>query len=218
MDKKLLNQQSQQWESSFSSKPEMFGLDPSYSAQKALEIFKKNNIKNIIELGSGLGRDTIYFAKNNIKVHALDFSPSAINKINEKSSSLGLDKLITTEVFDVRKDFTFVKKDFDACYSHMLYCMALTLDELEILNKKINNILKENGLNIYTVRNTSDGDFKKGLHITEDLYEMNGFIVHFFSDEKIKKLLNGYKNLEIIRFEEGNFPRKLSMVINKKTS
>ena len=35
---------------------------------------------------------------------------------------------------------------------------------------------------------------------------------------KIKKLLNGYKNLEIIRFEEGNFPRKLSMVINKKTS
>jgi len=96
--------------------------------------------------------------------------------------------------------------------------MALTLDELEILNKKINNILKEGGLNIYTVRNTSDGDFKKGLHIAEDLYEMNGFIVHFFSDEKIKKLLNGYKNLEIIRFEEGNFPRKLSMVINKKTS
>ena len=129
-----------------------------------------------------------------------------------------MDKLITTEVFDVRKDFTFVKKDFDACYSHMLYCMALTLDELEILNKKINHILKEGGLNIYTVRNTSDGDFKKGLHIAEDLYEMNGFIVHFFSDEKIKKLLNGYKNLEIIRFEEGNFPRKLSMVINKKTS
>ena len=123
----------------------MFGLDPSYSAQKALEIFKINNIKSIIELGSGLGRDTIYFAKNNIKVHALDFSPTAINKINEKSSSLGLDKLITTEVFDVRKDFTFVKKDFDACYSHMLYCMALTFDELEILNKKINEYLKKVG-------------------------------------------------------------------------
>ena len=40
MDKKVLNQQSQHWESSFSSKPEMFGLEPSYSAQKALEIFK----------------------------------------------------------------------------------------------------------------------------------------------------------------------------------
>jgi len=83
----------------------------------------------------------------------------------------------------------------------MLYCMALTLNELETLNYKINLKLKEDGINIYTVRNTLDGDFQKGSHIGEDLYEMNGFIVHFFSDEKVKKLLNGYRNLEIIRFE-----------------
>ena len=121
-------------------------------------------------------------------------------------------------MFDIRKEFTFIEKNFDGCYSHMLYCMALTLNELEALNYKINLKLKEDGINIYTVRNTSDGDFQKGSHIGEDLYEMNGFIVHFFSDEKIKKLLNGYKNLEIIRFDEGNFPRRLSMVINQKTS
>ena len=218
MDKKLLNQQSQHWENNFSSKPEMFGFEPSFSAKKSLEIFKRHNVKNILELGAGLGRDTIYFAKNNIKVHVLDFSLSAVNKINEKSLSLGLDKLITTEIFDVRKDFNFTEKDFDGCYSHMLYCMALTSDELEKLNNNINHKLKKSGINIYTVRNTSDGDFQKGSHIGEDLYEMNGFIVHFFSDEKIKKLLNGYKNLDIIKFDEGNFPRRLSMVINQKTN
>ena len=218
MDKKLLNQQSQHWESNFSSKPEMFGLDPSYSAKKSLEIFKKHNIKNILELGAGLGRDTIYFAKNNIKVYALDFSPCAIDTIIKKSKKLGLDKLITAEVFDIRKDFSFIEKNFDCCYSHMLYCMALTESDLEELNKKIHLKLKGNGINIYTVRNTSDGDFKKGSHLGENLYEMNGFIVHFFSDEKIKKLLNGYKNLDIIKFDEGNFPRRLSMVINQKTS
>ena len=196
----------------------MFGLEPSYSAKKSLEIFKKNNIKNILELGAGLGRDTFYFAKNNIKVYALDFSPSAIDAIIKKSKKLGLDKLITTEVFDIRKDFSFIKKNFDGCYSHMLYCMALTESDLELLNKKISLQLKEGGINIYTVRNTLDGDFQKGLHIGEDLYEMNGFIVHFFSDEKIKKLLNGYRNIDIIRFEEGNFPRRLSMVINQKTT
>ena len=32
------------------------------------------------------------------------------------------------------------------------------------------------------------------------------------------KQLHGYKNLNIIKFEEGNFPRRLSMVINQKTS
>ena len=196
----------------------MFGFEPSYSAKKSLEIFKKYNIKSILELGAGLGRDTIYFARNNIKVYALDFSPCAIETINNRSKKLSLDKLITAEVFDVRKDFGFIEKNFDGCYSHMLYCMALTFKELGALNYKINLKLKVDGINIYTVRNDSDGDFQKGLHIGEDLYEMNGFIVHFFSDKKIKKLLNGYKNIDIIRFEEGNFPRRLSMVINQKTS
>ena len=78
MDQKKLDQQFQHWEASLSNKPEMFGLEPSYPAQKALEIFKKNNINYIVELGAGLGRDTIFFAKNGIKVHALDYSFSAI--------------------------------------------------------------------------------------------------------------------------------------------
>ena len=45
---------------------------------------------------------------------------------------------------------------------------------------------------------------------------MNGYIVHYFSDEKIKKLVKGFKNLGIDHFDEGDFPRKLSLVINQK--
>jgi len=78
LDQKKLDQQSQHWESSFSNKPEMFGLSPSIAAVKALKKFKEENITNIIELGAGLGRDTIYFAQNSIHVEALDYSPSAI--------------------------------------------------------------------------------------------------------------------------------------------
>ncbi|MDC0043719.1 hypothetical protein OAJ03_02330 [Candidatus Pelagibacter sp.] len=63
MDQKKLDQQSQHWEKNFSNKPEMFGLEPSYSAKIALEFFKKNNIRNIIELGAGLGRDCIFLVR-----------------------------------------------------------------------------------------------------------------------------------------------------------
>ena len=89
MDQNELDQQSQHWEKNFSNKPEMFGLEPSLSAKKSLEIFKKNKIKNILELGAGLGRDTIFFAQNSIQVHALDYSPSGIKVIKEKSNLLG---------------------------------------------------------------------------------------------------------------------------------
>ena len=194
----------------------MFGLEPSIPAKKSLELFKKQNITKIIELGPGLGRDTIFFAQNLIHVNALDYSPSGIKVINKKAEKQNLSNLISTKIFDVRKKLPFENNSVEACFSHMLYCMALTNIELENLNNEICRVLKPNGINIYTVRHTNDGDYKKGIHIGEDLYENDGFIVHYFSKDKINSLLKGFKNLEIENFEEGNFPRKLFIVYNKK--
>ena len=217
MDTKVLNQQSQHWEKNFSSKPEMFGLEPSLPAKKSLKFFQEKKINKIVELGAGLGRDTIFFAKNSIHVNALDYSGSGIKIINEKAEKQNLSKYISTKIFDVRKKLPFEDNSIEACFSHMLYCMALTLNELENLNNEIYRILKPNGINIYTVRHTNDGDYKKGIHRGEDLYENDGFIVHFFSKEKVNSLLNGFKNLKFENFEEGKFPRRLFFICNKKS-
>ena len=216
MDKKILDQQSQYWEKNFSSKPEMFGLEPSIPAKKSLELFKKQNITKIIELGAGLGRDTIFFAQNSIHVKALDYSLSGIKAINKKAEKLNLSNFISTKIFDVREKLPFEDNSIEACFSHMLYCMALANNDLENLNQEIHRILKPKGINIYTVRHTNDGDFKKGIHRGEDLYENDGFIVHFFSKDKVKSLLKGFENISIDEFEEGGFPRKLYFVVNKK--
>ena len=216
MDTKVLNQQSQHWEKNFSSKPEMFGLEPSLPAKKSLKFFQEKKINKIVELGAGLGRDTIFFAKNSIHVNALDYSGSGIKIINEKAEKQNLSKYISTKIFDVRKKLPFEDNSIEACFSHMLYCMALTLNDLENLNNEIYRILKPNGINIYTVRHTNDGDYKKGIHRGEDLYENDGFIVHFFSKEKVKSYLHGFQNVTIENFEEGKFPRKLYFVCNKK--
>ncbi len=216
MDKEILNQQSQHWEENFSNKPEMFGLEPSIPAKKSLKLFQNQNISKIIELGAGLGRDTIYFAKNSIHVVALDYSQSGIEAINQKAKKNSLSNFITTNFFDVRKKLPFEDNSVEACYSHMLYCMALTTSELENLNNEIYRVLKPNGINIYTVRHTKDGDYKNGIHRGEDLYEKDGFIVHFFSEKKVKSLLKRFKNISIDLFEEGSFPRKLFLVCNKK--
>ena len=216
MDQKKLNQQSQHWENNFSSKPEMFGLDPSLSAKKALKLFQEKNIKSVIELGAGLGRDTIFFGKNLIHTIALDYSPSGIKVIDQKIKKANLSKYISSKLFDVREKLPFEDNSIDACYSHMLYCMALTIDDLQKLNKEIHRILKPGGINIYTVRHTNDGDFQNGNHIGEDLYENDGFIVHYFSEEKVNSLLNGFKNISLEKFEEGTFPRKLFFIVNEK--
>jgi SAM-dependent methyltransferase len=216
LDQKILNQQSQHWEKNFSNKPEMFGLTSSLSAKKALELFQKKKIDKIVEIGAGLGRDTIFFAKNSIHTTALDYSPSGIKIINQKTNKDNLSNYISTKLFDVREKLPFEDNSIEACYSHMLYCMALTTNDLEKLNNEILRILKPGGINIYTVRHTNDGDFQKGIHRGEELYENDGFIVHYFSEEKVNSLLNGFKNISLEKFEEGTFPRKLFFVVNEK--
>ena len=216
MDQKKLDQQSQHWENEFSSKPEMFGLTPSLSAEKALKIFQDRKISKIIELGAGLGRDSVLFAKNSIQTLAMDYSKSGIEIINQKTKKNNLSEFLSTKIFDIRKKLPFKDNSVDACFSHMLYCMALSNNELLSLNNEICRILKPKGINIYTARNTNDADYKQGIHRGEDLYENQGFIVHFFSKDKIENLTSGFKNIRIDEFEEGSFPRKLYFVVNRK--
>jgi SAM-dependent methyltransferase len=149
-------------------------------------------------------------------VQALDYSKIAIESITNKAEKLNLTELIKPKFFDVRKKLPFEDNSIEGCFSHMLYCMALSNFDLENLNNEICRILKPGGINIYTTRHTDDGDYKNGIHIGEDLYENDGFIVHFFSKEKVNQLSKGFEVLNIEKFEEGNFPRKLFLVKNKK--
>ena len=216
MDKKILDKQAQHWENIFITRPETFGVTPSAAAIKAAETFNKEGITNILELGAGQGRDALFFAQKGFHIQVLDYSQTGVDKIIKKAKTLGVDKLITGKIHDVRNPFPFTNEKFGGCFSHMLYCMALTTKELQFLSDEILRVLKNGGVNIYTVRHNGDADYKNGIHRGEDLYENDGFIVHFFSKEKVKQLSNGFDIVNIENFEEGEFPRKLFRVTLKK--
>ena len=216
LDKKILDKQTLHWEKYYISNPETFGVSPSAAAIKAAETFNKEGITNILELGAGQGRDALFFAQEGFHIQVLDYSQTGIDNIIKKAKTLGVDKLITGKIHDVRDPFPFTDEKFGGCFSHMLYCMALTTKELKFLSDEIHRVLKNGGVNIYTVRHTGDGDYKNGIHRGEDLYENDGFIVHFFSKEKVKQLSNGFDIVNIENFEEGEFPKKLFRVTLKK--
>jgi SAM-dependent methyltransferase len=212
----VLNNQHRHWENILSNKPDMFGTEPSDPAQKAAELFKKEGRVKILELGGGQGRDTIFFAQNGFQVTVLDYCESGIEAITQKSKGLGVSKSITAACHDARKPLPFDDETFDACYSHMLYCMALTTAELEFLSDEIRRVLKLNGLNIYTVRNTKDPHFQTGIHQGEEIYEIGGFVIHFFSREKVEHLAKGFEIVSVVEFEEGGLPKRLFRVTLRK--
>lgn len=215
--KEILDKQQPHWEKVFSNTGSKFGDEPSYPARKAAAIFEKEGKRKILELGAGQGRDTFYFASKGFSVHSLDYTESGPEGIKEKAGCMGLSASITALGHDVRDPLPFEDESFDACYSHMLYCMALTTGELESLCSEIKRVLRPGGITIYTARHTRDAHYGTGIHRGEDMYEIaGGFIVHFFSREKVERLAKGYESFEIEEFEEGELPRKLYMVTMRK--
>ncbi len=212
----ILNAQHQRWDETFSAKPDMFGLDPSEPAVKAAEQFEQEGKQKILELGSGQGRDTLFFARSGFQVTVADYSQAAVETIVSKAQSAGLSHQVAAVRQDVREQLAFPDESFDACYSHMLFCMALTTPELERLSREVWRVLRPGGLNVYTVRHTGDAHSGTGVHRGEDLWEVGGFIVHFFNREKVVHLAKDFEIVSVDEFEEGGLPRKLWRVTLRK--
>jgi SAM-dependent methyltransferase len=196
--KQAIDAQRQHWEKIYAEEPDFFGEGPSYAAKISVKVFEKENKLRILELGAGQGRDSLFFVRKGFKVQAIDYSENAVQEINQKANSMNMSESLLAVQHDIRKPLPFADESFDACYCHMLYCMALCTSELETLFQEVRRVLKPNGLSIYTVRHTGDAHYGKGVHRGEDMYEVGGFIVHFFNKKKIEHLAKGY-DIEIGR-------------------
>jgi SAM-dependent methyltransferase len=210
--------QESHWERTYAGDEAFFGEEPSGFARAALELFRAEGIHGVIELGSGQGRDALFFAENGLGVTALDYSETAVAQLNEKARAAGLSSLVAARLHDLRTPLPYPDNSFDACYSHMLLCMELTSDEITFLLGEIRRVLRFGGLNLYSVRSTFDKHYRAGTRLREDTYDVGGFVVQFFSEDKIRRFAGGYDVVEISRMEEGSLPRDLFAVALRKSA
>jgi SAM-dependent methyltransferase len=213
---KFRPEQKKLWDEVFSKNSAFFGEEPSAFAQRSLELFQKEDARLILELGCGQGRDTFLFAQQGFEVTCVDYSETAISAVKEKAQESSLTDKIHSQTHNLKEAMPFLDNSFDACFSHMLLCMQLSTAEIGFVLRETHRVLKPGGLAIYSVRNNFDKHYRAGTHLGEDIYEIGGFVIHFFTEEKIKKLAKGYNILGINRIEEGSLPRDLFVVTLRK--
>jgi SAM-dependent methyltransferase len=210
------DEQRQHWSATFAAHPDMYGDEPSDAAVAAAGELAAADVETVLELGAGQGRDTLYLAHRGFHVHALDYAFEGIEVIEAKADTEGLGDRVTVGLHDVRQLLPFADATFDASYSHMLLCMALTTPELERLVGDVRRVLRPGGHVVYTVRTTDDAHYGTGIERGDDMYEHGGFVVHFFDHTLIERLADGFVLVDVSDFTEGELPRRLARVTMRR--
>jgi SAM-dependent methyltransferase len=209
-DRSIGDSQKEHWRRTFADNPDMYGARPSEAGTYAIETFAREGIRDLLELGAGQGRDTLAFLSAGFRVTALDYEDDSLRALARTADDLSVVQ------HDARDLLPFSDAAFDAVYSHMLFNMALTTRELERLARQVHRVLRPRGLHVYTVRHIGDAHFDAGVPHGDGMFESGGFVVHFFDRPLVERLATGFSTPEVVEFEEGDLPRKLWRVTQRK--
>lgn len=178
------------WDKIYEKDASFFGENPSDFAVYCYDIMK-DRTKTILELGCGQGRDSLFFASKHIKVKALDYSCSAIEQLSRSAKQTDLPMEVS--IYDATKPLPFNDDTFDAVYSHMLFSMRFSQEQLKFIFKEIRRVLRKDGFHFFSVRNHSDKFYGKGTKIDDETFDINGFQIRFFTMPEIENLCDGFK-------------------------
>ena len=173
-------------------------VEPSSFAKFCLNNFFSKKKLNIVELGSGNGRDALFFAHHKHSVVAIDQSLSGIEtkmqKLDNKIKSLLKPKVSNF----IQEDYT--KYDnIDVFYSRFTIHSITKKDEI-ILLKKVYKSLINNGLFCIEVRTIKDPLYGKGASYGKNTFIFNKHKRRFIDANVFRKqVLNlGFRELYFV--------------------
>jgi SAM-dependent methyltransferase len=208
-DRELADVQREHWQRTYTEHPGMYGAEPSEPARYAADLFRSHGARQVLELGAGHGRDSLYLARCGMDVTAADFSATALAQLRDAARAQQLSDKISTLMHDVRRPLELPDASVDAVFAHMLLCMALSTSEIHAAVAEAARVLRPGGTLVYTVRHTDDAHYGAGTGHGENIYEHGGFAVHFFDRPLVDALAEGWDLDEVHPFEEGDLPRRL---------
>jgi len=116
-------------------------LKPTEDCQHCAEIWKDIGYASVLDLGAGLGRHSICFAKNGLNVSAIDISESGIKHLQSWATTENVK--IETQIGDMLY-LPYADSSFDCVFAYHVISHSDTSGIKKII-KEIERVLKPNG-------------------------------------------------------------------------
>ncbi len=193
------NEKPEFWESSFSDKQEMWGLNPAKSAIIATDLFIERSVKHVLVPGIGYGRNAQIFRDNGMEVTGIEISQTAIDLLRKHYGNE------MTVYHGSVTEMPFDQKRYDGIFCYALIHL-LDENERKKLIEDCYRQLSENGCMVFTMISKEAPTYGTGKRIGKDRFEQFGGVNMFFYDkDSIREEFGPFGLMEIREVEE-NFP------------
>ena len=150
------------------------------SDENIIKVLDKCNT-TILDLGSGVGIDTLHLIEKGYDVIAADFSSVALEKVKENIPEAKILK------FNMKNGIPFEKDMFELVIANKSI-HYFSKEETEKLILELYRIIKPSGVLAFIVNSTKDVNFGagQGKQLEDNFYEVRGTTKRFFDKESLE--------------------------------
>jgi SAM-dependent methyltransferase len=179
--------------------------------RKVARLFKEKQVSNVLDIGCGTGRNSLFLAKKGFEVYAFDQSKNAVKRAKELATKENLKLKIRT--WDMTHfPYPYPSSYFSAVLSTKVIHHA-TIGNIRRIASEISRITKNGSYlflevaSIIELQNIRDESFKKIGERTIIFLDGNekGIVHHYFTKQELRALFPKFKVLEIETQEEHYF-------------
>lgn len=163
------------WESSFKDKQEMWGMTPTETAYRALNLFEKKGVKNILIPGFGYGRNAVPFLNRGIEVTGIEISQTAIHLAQERLGDRA--RVHHGSV----NSMPFDEELYDGIFCYALLHLLSKSERLKFIESCYKQ-LNANGYMVFVTLSKKDGRYNVGDEIARDTFKSKHGVELFFYD------------------------------------
>lgn len=186
-----------EWDEFYKEQGEVM-IGPSKDMQWLIQIFQNHNVKKILDIGCGPGRNAIYLAKQGYILTAIDYSKFSLEILQKKAGNLPI-KVMLESV----QNLPFEDNSFDAiiCRHVLSYINQNNIDKVM---KEMHRVTKKNGIvyikvlsSQHVLSNKTSDTLPEGFSQVHWLIQHN-HIPKFFDEDELRKIFHNYK---LLKFE-----------------
>lgn len=169
----------------------------------------------VLDLGCGVGNDTLYLTEKGFRVVACDYSDVAIEKINKEFVN------VETKIVDISKPLPFENNSFDLIIADLSLHYFDQITTKDIM-REIKRILTPNGYLIARVNSVDDINHGagQGEKLEENFFFVEGYNKRFFTTQDAIKFFSiigetKVKEADMLRYTK---PKKVLEILVQKSS